>query len=403
GVRPGAGRARGARRAAPAGDGLDPGATGLGAAEPLALHRHAGGTARGRGRRTAATASPGGGRRHPGPRLPAVAGEPAVRALADAVAAGPGADVRPGGTAVGVGAGDVVAAGRNALAGRDARHQPGAVARVLGDRAVRGRRRVRPLPFPAGADRGLGHRAGSASPARAPGLRRGRRAGSRCPGLRPAAGGGTGRGATGAAHPGAARAALAPAGESAAAAGRTRGAGIDPGRSVRRGGAGRRPAVPAGGQARPRGSAARPQPHGVPLGAAQPARTRGTDPATGAADAGEAGGDARRIRPVAAARPGGAGAGAGRGPLVAVAGGAASCAGFGRWRRLGLAGLARPLTGRGWWPGRAWRRPAREPPVPVEQVPVPDLDVLPAALATQARRLWREGRPRRALALLYRG
>lgn len=76
---------------------------------------------------------------------------------------------------------------------------------------------------------------------------------------------------------------------------------------------------------------------------------------------------------------------------------------FGLWLLLGLAVLALALTARHWWPWLAWLRPAREPPVPVEQVPVPDLDVLPADLATQARRLWREGRPRRALALLYRG
>src|SRR5690606_20276712 len=75
----------------------------------------------------------------------------------------------------------------------------------------------------------------------------------------------------------------------------------------------------------------------------------------------------------------------------------------GLWLLLGLAVLALALTARVWWPWLAGLRVARQPQAPVEQVPVPEPDVLPPDLAAQSRRLWREGRPRRALALLYRG
>ena len=85
------------------------------------------------------------------------------------------------------------------------------------------------------------------------------------------------------------------------------------------------------------------------------------------------------------------------GQLVAMV---AEC---GLWLLLGLAVLALALTARRWWPWMAGLRAARQPPAPVEQVPVSEPDALPADLAGQARRLWREGRARRALALLYRG
>src|SRR5690606_31830084 len=76
---------------------------------------------------------------------------------------------------------------------------------------------------------------------------------------------------------------------------------------------------------------------------------------------------------------------------------------FGLWLLLGLAVLALALTARRWWPWMQGLRGPRLVPAPVEQVPVPELDALPDDLAAHVRRLWREGRRRRALALLYRG
>ena len=85
------------------------------------------------------------------------------------------------------------------------------------------------------------------------------------------------------------------------------------------------------------------------------------------------------------------------GKLVAIV------AELGLWLLLGLVVLALALTARRWWPWVAGLHRAREPAAPVEQVPVPEPDALPADLAAHARRLWRDGRARRALALLYRG
>ena len=52
------------------------------------------------------------------------------------------------------------------------------------------------------------------------------------------------------------------------------------------------------------------------------------------------------------------------------------------------------------------RRGIARPPVAVPEAPQTEAlvvpDVLPDDIATVARRLWREGRPRHALALLYR-
>ncbi|TYT26803.1 DUF4129 domain-containing protein [Luteimonas viscosa] len=76
---------------------------------------------------------------------------------------------------------------------------------------------------------------------------------------------------------------------------------------------------------------------------------------------------------------------------------------YGLWLLLGLLLLALALTAKRWWP---WMRGLRAAPTPesaIVQVAAPDAEALPADLAAAARRLWREGRPRRALALLYRG
>jgi len=75
----------------------------------------------------------------------------------------------------------------------------------------------------------------------------------------------------------------------------------------------------------------------------------------------------------------------------------------GLWILLGLGVLALALTARRWLP---WMRGLRralpqEGEVSVQAAPVDE--ALPDDLAGHARRLWREGRPRRALALLYRG
>jgi hypothetical protein len=72
------------------------------------------------------------------------------------------------------------------------------------------------------------------------------------------------------------------------------------------------------------------------------------------------------------------------------------------WTVLGALVLALVLTAKRWWPwlrgGFAGRQ--EPPPVDVSDATLPD--ILPDDIATAARKLWREGRPRRALALLYR-
>lgn len=76
---------------------------------------------------------------------------------------------------------------------------------------------------------------------------------------------------------------------------------------------------------------------------------------------------------------------------------------FGLWILFGLLALTLALTARRWLP---WMRgvAVRRPPVsPVSLSAAPEPEHLPDDLAGEARRLWREGRARRALALLYRG
>ena len=76
---------------------------------------------------------------------------------------------------------------------------------------------------------------------------------------------------------------------------------------------------------------------------------------------------------------------------------------FGLWIVLGLVVLALALTARRWLPWVRGFGATRTPDSEVTVSAAPEPDALPDDLAGQARGLWREGRPRRALALLYRG
>jgi hypothetical protein len=74
------------------------------------------------------------------------------------------------------------------------------------------------------------------------------------------------------------------------------------------------------------------------------------------------------------------------------------------WLLAGLLLLAILLTAPRWLPWlRGSARRKRTPQAPVETTPSPVPDALPDDIAGNARRLWREGRQRDALALLYRG
>lgn len=76
---------------------------------------------------------------------------------------------------------------------------------------------------------------------------------------------------------------------------------------------------------------------------------------------------------------------------------------YGLWLLLGGAVLALALTARRWWPWLRGTGQAVEVPSEILSAPLPREEVLPLDLAAAVRALWREGRPRRALALLYRG
>ncbi|MEG0184369.1 MAG: DUF4129 domain-containing protein, partial [Stenotrophomonas sp.] len=76
---------------------------------------------------------------------------------------------------------------------------------------------------------------------------------------------------------------------------------------------------------------------------------------------------------------------------------------WGLWGLLGVLLLVLLLTARLWLPwlrGSGRRRQARAPEITEERVELPV--VLPPDVATQAGLLWDQGRPRQALALLYR-
>ncbi|WP_242112032.1 DUF4129 domain-containing protein [Luteimonas aquatica] len=74
----------------------------------------------------------------------------------------------------------------------------------------------------------------------------------------------------------------------------------------------------------------------------------------------------------------------------------------GLWLLLALLVLALALTARHWWPWLRAGAARRRAPAPVQTSEASLPDVLPDDIAAAARALWREGRPRRALALLYR-
>lgn len=75
----------------------------------------------------------------------------------------------------------------------------------------------------------------------------------------------------------------------------------------------------------------------------------------------------------------------------------------GLWILLGLLALVLALTARHWWPWMQRLQAAARPPPETTTAPVAEPVRLPDDLVAEARRQWREGRPRRALALLYRG
>lgn len=73
------------------------------------------------------------------------------------------------------------------------------------------------------------------------------------------------------------------------------------------------------------------------------------------------------------------------------------------WLLLGVLVVVLFLTRHRWWPwlAAATAMPEPEPP-PVDTHALAEAEPLPPDVATVARRLWAEGQPRRALALLYR-
>ena len=76
---------------------------------------------------------------------------------------------------------------------------------------------------------------------------------------------------------------------------------------------------------------------------------------------------------------------------------------YGLWILVGLLALALLITAKRWWP---WLiggiAVAETAPAPVEMTHLAHAEPLPPDIATVARRLWAQGQPRRALALLYR-
>lgn len=76
---------------------------------------------------------------------------------------------------------------------------------------------------------------------------------------------------------------------------------------------------------------------------------------------------------------------------------------YGLWLLLAVLVLMLAVTVKRWWPWLlgAAARPEDEP-MPVEMTALSHTEPLPPDIATVARRLWAEGQPRRALALLYR-
>ncbi len=76
---------------------------------------------------------------------------------------------------------------------------------------------------------------------------------------------------------------------------------------------------------------------------------------------------------------------------------------YGLWLLVGALVVALLLTAKRWWPWLLGGLAVAEPePDPVEMAHLAHSEPLPPDIATVARRLWAQGQPRRALALLYR-
>jgi hypothetical protein len=76
---------------------------------------------------------------------------------------------------------------------------------------------------------------------------------------------------------------------------------------------------------------------------------------------------------------------------------------YGLWFLFGVLLLMLALTARYWWPWlRGIAMPSAPEPIAIEVKAAEHNEPLPPNIAESARRLWREGQPRRALALLYR-
>lgn len=76
---------------------------------------------------------------------------------------------------------------------------------------------------------------------------------------------------------------------------------------------------------------------------------------------------------------------------------------YGLWLLVGVLVVILAITAKRWWPWLlgATARPEAEPS-PIDIAQIAHAEPLPPDIATVARRLWAEGQPRRALALLYR-
>ncbi len=76
---------------------------------------------------------------------------------------------------------------------------------------------------------------------------------------------------------------------------------------------------------------------------------------------------------------------------------------YGLWLLFGVVLLALALTAKRWLPWlRSIAMPGEPEPIAIDVQAAEHAEPLPPDIATSARRLWREGQPRRALALLYR-
>ena len=76
---------------------------------------------------------------------------------------------------------------------------------------------------------------------------------------------------------------------------------------------------------------------------------------------------------------------------------------YGLWLLVAVLVVALAVTAKRWWPWLLGAAARAEPePAPVESSALAHAEPLPPDIATVARRLWAEGQPRRALALLYR-